>query len=158
MRQSSCSVNTPRKLTCSSFFAMLEVVRHNFNETGLRQGDLLENFKENNLARVSFLQLLSKENLLECFHQLAIEPKATSNFCPSKVRLKKYVETTWIFRSKKYVKMTWKFVEIWSSTYRRNMDVESTSIRRGVPVGCFLFTLQSFNLQFICVFYKDILT
>ena len=34
--------------------------------------------------------------------------------------------------SKKYVEMTWKFVEIWSSTYRRNIHVESTSIR--VPV------------------------
>ena len=28
--------------------------------------------------------------------------------------------------------MTWKFVEIWSSTYVRNIHVESTSIRRGV--------------------------
>ena len=37
--------------------------------------------------------------------------------------------------SKKYVEMTWKFIEIWSSTYRRNIHVESTSIRRGVPVG-----------------------
>ena len=37
--------------------------------------------------------------------------------------------------SKKYVEMTWKFVEIWSSTYRRNIDVESTWIRRGVLVG-----------------------
>ena len=37
--------------------------------------------------------------------------------------------------SKKYVEMTWKLVEIWSSTYRRNIDVEATWIRRGVPVG-----------------------
>ena len=37
--------------------------------------------------------------------------------------------------SKKYVETTWKFVEVWSSTYRRNIHVESTSIRRGVPVG-----------------------
>ena len=37
--------------------------------------------------------------------------------------------------SKKYVEMTWKFVEIWSSTYRCNIDIESTFIRRGVPVG-----------------------
>ena len=36
---------------------------------------------------------------------------------------------------KSYVEMTWKFVEVWSSLYRRNIDVESTSIRRGVPVG-----------------------
>ena len=37
--------------------------------------------------------------------------------------------------SKKYVEMTWKFVEIWSSAYQRNIHLESTSIRRGVPVG-----------------------
>ena len=41
--------------------------------------------------------------------------------------------------SKKYAEMTWKFVKIWSSTYRRNIHVESTSIRRGVPVGQFLY-------------------
>ena len=37
--------------------------------------------------------------------------------------------------SKKYVQMTWKFVEIWSLTYRHNVDVESASIPRGVPIG-----------------------
>ena len=37
--------------------------------------------------------------------------------------------------SKKYAEMTWKFIEIWSSTYQRNIHVESTWIRRGVPVG-----------------------
>ena len=37
--------------------------------------------------------------------------------------------------SKKYVEMTRKFVEIWSSTDRHNINVESTLIRRGVPVG-----------------------
>ena len=37
--------------------------------------------------------------------------------------------------SKKYVEMTWKLAEIWSSTYRCNILVESTSVRRGVPVG-----------------------
>ena len=36
--------------------------------------------------------------------------------------------------SKKYLKMTWKLVEISSSTYRRNIHVESTWILRGVPV------------------------
>ena len=64
----------------------------------------------------------------------------TSIFRPLKLLRKKYVETTWIFRSsklhlKKYVEMAWKFVEIWSSKYRRNIDVELTLIRRGVPVG-----------------------
>ena len=37
--------------------------------------------------------------------------------------------------SKKYAKKTQKIVGIWSLTYRRNIDVELTSIRRGVPVG-----------------------
>ena len=37
------------------------------------------------------------------------------DFRPSKLHRQKYVE------------MTWKFVEIWSWTYRRNIDVESTS-------------------------------
>ena len=37
--------------------------------------------------------------------------------------------------SKKYAEMTWKFVEIWSSTYGRNIYVESTWIRGGLPVG-----------------------
>ena len=37
--------------------------------------------------------------------------------------------------SKKYAEMTWKFVNIWSLTYRRNIHVESTWIRRGVPIG-----------------------
>ena len=61
-------------------------------------------------------------------------------FQPLKLHRKKYVETTWIFRPsklrrKKYVEMSWKFVEIWFSTYRRNIDVESTWIRRGVTFG-----------------------
>ena len=37
--------------------------------------------------------------------------------------------------SKKYAQMMWKFVENWSSTYRRTINVESRSIRRGVHVG-----------------------
>ena len=37
--------------------------------------------------------------------------------------------------SKKHLEMTWKFVEIWSSTYRCDIDVESTWIQRGVSVG-----------------------
>ena len=43
----------------------------------------------------------------------------------------------WIIEitSKKYAEMTWKFVEIWYWTYRRNIHVKSTSIRRSVSVG-----------------------
>ena len=55
--------------------------------------------------------------------------KTTWIFQSSKLYRKRYVETTWIFRSaklhrgRKYVGMTWKFIEIWSLTYRRNIDV-----------------------------------
>ena len=46
--------------------------------------------------------------------------------------------------SKKYFEITQKFVEIWSSTYRRNIDVESTSIQRGLPIGqSFIFYIFS---------------
>ena len=47
--------------------------------------------------------------------------------------------------SKKYAEMTWKFVAIWSSTYRRNIHVESTWIRHGVLVlvnAGFFFLLE----------------
>ena len=47
---------------------MLEVEDSIFNEPGLHQGNLLEKFKENNLEKVSFLKLLTKENLLGCFY------------------------------------------------------------------------------------------
>ena len=49
---------------------------------------------------------------------------------------------------KKYLEMTWNFVEICSSTYWRNIDVESTWIRRGMPIGwrygeeCMVFERQ----------------
>ena len=36
--------------------------------------------------------------------------------------------------SRKYVKITWKFINIFFLTYRRNIDIESTSIRHGVSV------------------------
>ena len=45
--------------------------------------------------------------------------------------------------SKKYVEMTWKYVEIWSSKYRHNIHIESTSIQRGVPIGDFWVIAQT---------------
>ena len=69
-------------------------------------------------------------------------------FQPSKLRQKKYVEATCIFRLAKLQrkstwKITWKFFKIWS--YRRNIHTESTSIPRGVPVR----VAFPFNMQFI---------
>ena len=49
-------------------------------------------------------------------------------------------------RSNKYMEMTWKFVKISSSTNLCNIDVESTWIRRGVPVGKVYNYLNSFSL------------
>ena len=37
--------------------------------------------------------------------------------------------------SKKFAEMTGKLVQIWYSTYRQNIHLESTWIRRGVPFG-----------------------
>ena len=48
--------------------------------------------------------------------------------------------------SKKVVETTWKLVEIWSWTYRRNVDVESAWIWRGVFVGKFQFREWHFSL------------
>ena len=59
----------PIKLICYSRFCIvvgcktqISVVLDN------SPGDLLEKFKENNLAKVSLLKLLTTENLLVCFH------------------------------------------------------------------------------------------
>ena len=77
---------------------------------------------------------------------------STSEIMPKKVRGKNlgffnhrnYIKkSTWKqcgfsiseITSKKYVEVTRKFFEIWSLTYRRNIDVISTLIQRGVLVG-----------------------
>ena len=54
--------------------------------------------------------------------------------------------------SKKYVEIRWKFVEIWSSTYCRNIHVESKSNRLGVPIGRIIYSYKrNVNLMFICI-------
>ena len=60
---------------------------------------------------------------------------STSEITLEKVRGNHVDFSTIEITSKKYAEMTWKFVEIWSSTYRRNIHVDSMCIRRGVPVG-----------------------
>ena len=60
---------------------------------------------------------------------------STIKITPKKVRENDVDFWTIEITLKKYVEMTWKFVEIWSAKYRRNIHVESTSIRCGVPVG-----------------------
>ena len=63
---------------------------------------------------------------------------STIEITSKKVRGKNVYFLTSEVTSKKYVEMTWKFVKLWPSTYRRNIDVESTS---NLPVG----------LWFVCV-------
>ena len=58
MWDSSRSWNT-WKANLQQFFATV---------SGLHQAAVLEKFNENNLAKVSFLKLLTKENLLFCCH------------------------------------------------------------------------------------------
>ena len=45
----------------------------------------------------------------------------------------------------KYVEMTWKFFKTRSLTYRRNIDIKSTSIRRGVSVGLLINSFWSIS-------------
>ena len=78
-------------------------------------------------------------------------------FQPSKLHWKKVSRNNVDFSiseitSKKYVEMTWKFVKIWSLTYRRNIDIKSTWIRRGMSVGFIPIAIQpkSISLEQIC--------
>ena len=71
---------------------------------------------------------------------------STIKITPKKVRENDVDFWTIEITLKKYVEMTWKFVEIWSAKYRRNIHVESTSIRCGVPVG-----LVSRRDSFVCL-------
>ena len=68
-----------------------------------------------------------------------ITPKKTLknnvDFSTIEITLKKGRGNDSEIPAKQFVEMTWKFVEIWFSTYRCNIDIESTSIRRGVLVG-----------------------
>ena len=70
---------------------------------------------------------------------------STSEITPIKLRVNNVDFSTIEITSKKYTEMTWKFVKIWSSTYRRNIHVESTLIRRDAPIGMLLF----FNFYFL---------
>ena len=64
---SSCAENTQKTNLRQFFLQYCRLLDSNFNGTGLHQGDLLEIFKEKNLAKVSFLKLLTMENLLRSF-------------------------------------------------------------------------------------------
>ena len=68
MWYSSCSTNTHKTNLGQFFLQCCRLKDPNFNGTKLHQVDLLEKFKENNLAKVNFLKLLTKENLLGCWH------------------------------------------------------------------------------------------
>ena len=68
MWQSICSVNTQETKLQHFFLKCWRLEDSNFNGNELHHGDLLEKFKENNLAKVRFLKLQTKENLLECFY------------------------------------------------------------------------------------------
>ena len=58
--------------------------------------------------------------------------------------------------SKKYVETTWKFAEIWSSTYQRNIHVESMSNRHCVPVGKLLLLARKSKKMVLEMFFFKI--
>ena len=47
-----------------------------------------------------------------------------------------------------HVEMTWKFLEIWSSTYQRNIHVKSTLIRRGYYVDMTKTKFRRISMSF----------
>ena len=65
---------------------------------------------------------------------------STSEITSRKVRGKDVEFSTIEIIWKKYAEMTWKFVKICSPTYWCNIDVESTWIQRGVPIGQEIFS------------------
>ena len=82
---------------------------------------------------------------------------STSEITSKKVRGNHVDFSTIEITSKKYAEITWKFVEIWSSTYGLNIDVESTWIRRGVPVGlvcCLLCMIHKIGLYTLSLRYE----
>ena len=100
------------------------------------------------------------------FSTIEITPKKVLrndvDFCIIEITLKKVCGNDLDFpiseiTSKKYAEMTWKFVEIWSSTYRYNIHVESTSIWPGATVRQFFTHWQSNTgciasfMLFLCV-------
>ena len=61
--------NSTHKINLQQFFWQCwKLQGSNFNGTGLHQGTLVEKFKENSLRKIDYLKLLTKENLLGCFH------------------------------------------------------------------------------------------
>ena len=99
---------------------MAEVVRFKFQWNWVTT-DLLEKFKDNNLAKVNCLKLQTQEKPPLMF-SLAYNLPRTSKivrknngiFRPDKLHWKKNVETTWIFQPAKlhrckYVETTWIF-------------------------------------------------
>ena len=64
-------------------------ISHKTFGTGLHQGDLLEKFKENNLAKVNCLKLQTQEKPSRMFSLAYNLPKTMSNFCPSKLHRQK---------------------------------------------------------------------
>ena len=68
MWDSSCSRSTQKFNLQQLFWQYWRLQGSNFNGTGLHQGALLETLMENNLGKIGFLKLLTKENLLGCFH------------------------------------------------------------------------------------------
>ena len=73
-----CSVSTQKTNLCRFFLQCWRLQDSNFNSTGLRHRDLFK--KQKNLAKVNFLKLLTKENLLKCFHQFTAYQKRRQIF------------------------------------------------------------------------------
>ena len=82
------------------------------------------------------VDILFTENTSKETHRNDVDEKS---FCTSILCQKKYVETTSYFVQRNYIeKVRWnvlKFVDIWSSTYRYNVNIKSTLNQRIVFIG-----------------------
>ena len=68
MWDSNCSRSSQKIDLHQFFWKCWRLQGSNFNGTVLHQGALLEKFQENNLEKIGFLKLLTKENFLGYFH------------------------------------------------------------------------------------------
>ena len=85
VEQSSYSENTQKTKLRQFFLPCWRMKDSVINGTGLHQGDFFEKLEVENLAKVSFLKLQTKENLLGCFHQLATYYKWTPTLMISRI-------------------------------------------------------------------------
>ena len=104
-------------------------------------------FRENNLSRVSFLKLLTKKDLLDVFISLYLTEiwRLISSY---KARQNNHEVLSIKITTKKFFKISCKFVDIFFSTYWRNIEIESTCFIRWELTYSYFFQYLSSSKLF----------